>query len=362
MIRSLIASVRRIARRSVGQRVLAWMVLAWIVLGGLGLTLFATGAAEAQTGLPPAFAERLVQTARSSPGHMDSAVVGLIAERADLRDAVIAEAKRLVPDQAAAIDAAVARAFPGFAGGPVSPPTNLAGRPYRPTPGRAPPGRRTPRPPAAHDWSAEVELGGNRTTGNTETESVRFAGAVDHRYGDWHHHYEATFDLARDDGKTNAQRLTTAIDTRFSISDRFWAFGHADYEDDRFGSFDYRFTEAVGLGYRLIDTESFSLSVEAGPGARQTKLIDSDDIENELIGRAKIATAWAISETAELTNDTSVVVGRERTTTKSITALTVKIIDTLSARLAFEVRNDSEVEPGREKTDTLTTATLVYGF
>lgn len=320
-------------------------------------------AAQESVVLPPDIAAQLQRAIRQTPNHVPSVVIGLIARRPDLRVAVVSEAKRLAPYAAPAVDQAVARAFPMFGlAVATEEPQSQAYRPALPrqtVPQRA---SKTRRPDHAHDWSMEVELGGNRSTGNTETEALRIAAALDDHYGHWEHHYAVTFDYAEDNNTASAQRLTALVRTRLLLTDHFWAFGHADYEDDRFSSFDYRFTESLGLGYRLIDLPDLTFSIEAGPGARQTKLAAANDTETELIGRLQTDAHWQISESAALSNVSSVVIGPERTTTKSVTSLTFKIIDAMSARLGFEFRHDSDVEVGQENTDTLTTATLVYGF
>lgn len=49
-------------------------------------------------------------------------------------------------------------------------------------------------------------------------------------------------------------------------------FGLVSYENDRFAGFNYRMSETLGYGYRVISQDTLTLDLEAGPGARQTQL------------------------------------------------------------------------------------------
>ena len=102
--------------------------------------------------------------------------------------------------------------------------------------------------------------------------------------------------------------------------------------------------------------------MEAGPGARQSRLNVTDETESEITANLGAFFVWEISDTASLTNDTSVIFGSERTTTTNTTALTATVLDPIAARLSFEIRHDSNVPPGAENTDTLTKASLVYEY
>ena len=67
-------------------------------------------------------------------------------------------------------------------------------------------------------------------------------------------------------------------------------------------------------------------------------------------------------EGAEVTEETSVIVGSERTTIDTTAAFTTEIVDPIAARFSFNLRHDTEVPAGSESTDTLTKASLVYKF
>jgi putative salt-induced outer membrane protein len=331
---------------------------AWLV----GLAWFVVLSASAEAALPDAVAARLAWAA-TQPGSqtMEMAVVQAIASNPDSVRDIVAEAVRLAPDAAPAVVATASRWYPGFA---VTIAEAGAGRPARVAqraPSAVPTRPRTERR-ERKSWFGEVELGGSRSTGNTEEEQLSIAGYLGAQYGNWSQDAHVNFDFGSSDDETTTQRLVIDLKSRYALGQRLYALGFVEYEDDRFSGFKYRFTETLGLGYRLLDRRNLTFDVEAGPGARQSRLNVTDETESEITANLGAFFVWEISDTANLTNDTSVIFGSERTTTTNTTALTATVLDPIAARLSFEIRHDSNVPPGSENTDTLTKASLVYEY
>lgn len=330
--------------------------------GLAGLVWLVLMAASAEAALSEPVAARLAWAATQPGSHsMEMAVVQAIARHPDAVRDIVAEAVRLAPDAAPAVVATASRWYPGFAATIAE---AGAGRPAaaaRRTPTAVPTRPRAERR-ARKSWFGEVELGGSRSTGNTETEQLSIAGYLGAQYGNWSQDAHVDFDFASADDETTTQRLVMDLKSRYALGQRLYAFGFVEYEDDRFSGFKYRFTETLGLGYRLLDRRNLTFDVEAGPGARQSRLNVTDETENEITANLGAFFVWEISDTANLTNDTSVIFGSERTTTTNTTALTATVLDPIAARLSFEIRHDSNVPPGAENTDTLTKASLVYQF
>lgn len=212
------------------------------------------------------------------------------------------------------------------------------------------------------EWSGESSLGAGMATGNSKTQQLNAAFKVLYEPAPWSNEFNLNFDFARDNSETSAQRLVTNFESRRDLDERLFAFGFAQYEDDRFSGFDYELTESAGLGYRVIETESLTLTVQAGPGLRQSKVTSTEETENELIARGNSGLEWRISESAKLTNDLTVTTGSERTVTEDTVALTTAVMGNISARFSFNVRNNSEPPATAKSTDTTTKALLVYGF
>ena len=57
------------------------------------------------------------------------------------------------------------------------------------------------------------------------------------------------------------------------------------WERDRFTGFSSRFTQAIGLGYRVVDTPNLTIAVDGGPALRQTRFINGIT-DNSVAARA----------------------------------------------------------------------------
>ena len=74
-----------------------------------------------------------------------------------------------------------------------------------------------------------------------------------------------------------------------------YAFGLAEYNKDRFSSYDHQIFEVVGMGWRIFHTQTQELNFEAGVGATQSRLeqveppatpLTSEERDvNEFVGR-----------------------------------------------------------------------------
>ncbi len=210
-------------------------------------------------------------------------------------------------------------------------------------------------------WKGEAELGVVSTGGNTETTNVKARAGVVYEVEKWRHTARIDALNTSDKVRTTAERYLASWKSDYKFDEFNYMFGLISYENDRFAGFDYRVSEAIGYGRRLINRPTLTLDTEIGPGARQTKL-KTGESENELIGRLAGNLAWKISDTATFTENLSTEIGKNATITRSVTALTAQLVGTLAMKLSFTARHISDVPVDREKLDTETAVTLVYGF
>lgn len=313
--------------------------------------------AHAQVQLPAQIAAALERAADAGGGAtgaprndaLITTVIAAIAARPDLAQTIVTRATSLAHSDPRQIVAAAAQAFPGLPIGSsaISPVSHAAGG---------------ARATGISPWSGELAVGGSKNTGNSETTDVSLGARLGYTSDGWHHDASVSYEFASDQGQETENRIEAEGSTRYDFADRAYVKGRVSYENDDFSGFDYRLTESVALGYRLIETEDVIWSVEAGPGARHSKVELTGDVDTELVGVAQSDFVWQLSETAAFSNLTRVTAGGDTTTTKSITALDLKVFENVTGRVSFEVRHDSNPPPGTESTDTTTKLSAVYGF
>ncbi len=284
----------------------------------------------------------LVSAIASEPRQLESLVTHAVTSAPRHRDALVAAAAAAFPAFSDRISAA-ANGTSVTTGGTAAAP---------PIPPRGVPGQ----------WSGEIELGGGRATGNTETEEVNAAAKVGYTRGRWEAEATASYDFAKDAGTINTQHLRLGGTAKYLFTDRAFVFGLIDYDDDRFSGFTYELTQAGGLGYKVIQSDDLDLEVTAGPALRLSEVKATEEQLVEPGARGGLELRWQMSDNATFSNKASITWGEERTITENTAALTMTIIGSLSGRLSYHLEHNSGAPAGTEATDTLTKASLVYGF
>lgn len=211
------------------------------------------------------------------------------------------------------------------------------------------------------DWKGEGEFGYVDTSGNTDTTNLKARLGLVNERDMWRHSAMLEALNTSDNEVTTAERYAASWQTDYKFAEFEYLFGRLQYETDKFSGYDYRTSEIFGYGRRVLHRDDMTLDLEAGPGARQSKL-ETGESENEVILRLAGKYAWQITEQSRFTQDLSFDIGEDATISKSVTAVQASIVGNLSMKLSYSVENVSEVPPGVKKTDTETAATLVYSF
>ena len=212
---------------------------------------------------------------------------------------------------------------------------------------------------SAPTWKGNVEIGFVMTDGNTETETLNAKAKAETEREKWRHTVNLEALNSSDQNVSTAERYLLSGQSSFKIGPKNFFYVLVSYEDDRFSGYDYRVSESVGYGRRVIGEPGMTLDLEVGPGARQSKP-DSGKTEDEMLVRGAAKLAWQVSDTSKFTEDFSTEVGEDVTVTKSVTGLSAKVNGSLSTKLTYTIKNTSDVPPGIEKTDSEMAVTLVF--
>ena len=221
-------------------------------------------------------------------------------------------------------------------------------------------------------WSGTVAAGYVAIDGNSESTNANFKGTVQYDQDRWHHSALATAIGSSDDEETSSEAYKAQLKTKYDLSKIIYAFGLAEYNKDRFSSYDHQIFEAAGLGWRVFRTETQEFNLEAGIGASQQKLaqpdppappLTSDERDvSEVVGRFGAEYHWHISENAVFSETVSSTVGSDNTYIESLTELKAGIIGDIALVLAYLVKHNTDIVAGAEKTDSQTSISLEYKF
>lgn len=210
------------------------------------------------------------------------------------------------------------------------------------------------------NWKGSGQLGGSFATGNSDVVALAAGLALGRDGIAWRHTLNASADLQRDSGNTTQERFGVNWQSDWKFSERGWLFGRVGWERNQVAGLTSRFTEAVGVGYRLVDNPRVRWDVEGGPALVQARFTDRR--ENSFAVRGGTSFLWNINDDLAFTEEASILYQANNTALQSTTALTARLFDALSARFSFTVAHETDPPAGLERTDTVTRATLVYDF
>ncbi len=221
--------------------------------------------------------------------------------------------------------------------------------------------------PADKLWKGEVTLNYSQSAGNTN--ATNFAGkSKAERDGEsWRNTYklEGDNETGEDDEGNEVrtgEKYFASARADYKVSDKSFLFGLLEHTDDRFSGYDFETSVSFGYGRQLIETEHHNLKADIGPGYRYSEFEDTGLEEEEAMVRVGAQYVWTISENAVFDEDFSSEVGEEKTITKSLTRLKVKINGSLWGSVSYEIKHTDEVPPGIKNSDRKTLFGLNYVF
>lgn len=210
-------------------------------------------------------------------------------------------------------------------------------------------------------WAGKAKLGYLATSGNTENSTLNTGFEVSYTAGKWTHLAEAFAINASENKVSTAEAYDLGWKSERNLSEHDFLFGRLQWRTDRFGAYATQFSQSIGYGRRLIETDKHKLSAEIGVGMRQSEL-QAGAAEDEAIVRGGAYYKWLFSETAEFRQDLSVESGSLNTYIESVTALSARLVSDLALVASYTIKYNTTVPPLTEKTDTYTALALEYTF
>ena len=167
---------------------------------------------------------------------------------------------------------------------------------------------------------------------------------VGYTAGKWAHLANAAAINASENELTTAEAYNLGWKSERNLTDKDFLFGRLDWRKDRFGGFDTQFSQTLGYGRRLIDSDKHKLNAEIGAGARQSDLQDGTK-EDETIFRGGMYYKWLFSETAEFRQNLTAEAGNENTYIESVTAVSAKLLGDLALVASYTIKHNTDVLP-----------------
>lgn len=208
-------------------------------------------------------------------------------------------------------------------------------------------------------WNASAELGYIKSSGNSDTETLNAKFNGETSYTKWTHSLLAEALKSATGDVRSAEKYRLEVQSDYNLSDRSYAFGVTNWENDNFNGLNYTASIAAGYGYKVIKQEDMKLKVEAAPGYRIVE-DENNNTEEDAILRFSEAFSWKISKTSTFDQSLKVETGDSNTETRFGVALTNQVAGNLSMKVAYNIKHNSDVADGVAHSDRETAITLVY--
>jgi putative salt-induced outer membrane protein len=230
-------------------------------------------------------------------------------------------------------------------------------------------------PPPQDVWTGKGQAGFVSSQGNTQSQSANAAIDMALVDADWKHAFHLGGLYGENSGIVAAERWDTAWQSNYDFSKTLFAFGGLRYAHDMFSGFEYQASATTGIGYKIADTASTKLDVQAGLGYRELRpeeltkdsagAVTSRTLEasnSSAIFTFGVNYSQALTSTTTLTDKLLVESGSSDTLLTNTLALAVKISGKLALSLGYNIQNNSNPPAGLKKLDSLETVNLVYSF
>jgi putative salt-induced outer membrane protein len=211
-------------------------------------------------------------------------------------------------------------------------------------------------------WQGSVALGYLQTTGNANTSAANGKALMGYKAGDWQDSILVQALKASQEGVLTAENFEADGQSDYNLNPDNYLFGNVDYLRDVFSGYERRTSEVLGLGHRLVNSQTQQLDVELGGGRRQTRYTTGFPSDEEWVERLAASYLWKFSDTSNITESLSMVHGSSNTLTQSATAVTANLVNSFALSFSYTVSHNSTVQAGFKKTDAIMAISLVYSF
>jgi putative salt-induced outer membrane protein len=230
-------------------------------------------------------------------------------------------------------------------------------------------------PPPQHEFIGKGQFGFLESRGNSDATSLNANLDIMRYDGNWKNELYFGGLYGKSAGIVSAERWEFREQTDYNFSASWFAFGGLHFEHDLFDGFVYQASVTGGVGYKVFDTVSDKLSVQAGAGYRRLRpeVITKDDAgevigrdfqdsQGDLVGTLGIDYMHAFNKSTALTDKFSAESGNLNTSVNNALALTVKMSTKLALSLGYSVLYNTNPIAPLKKLDQITTVNLQYAF
>ena len=221
--------------------------------------------------------------------------------------------------------------------------------------------------PAEHQVSGNIEAGGFKTTGNSETKTLEGQFEVKYAYGQWSS--ELTFEGSQtsDAGVLTSDNYEAALRGVYDMQNHAYGFVQLGYREDFFSGIYYEKSNIAGMGYHFFTDEPlYDLDAEIGYGMRVSKKLINGIVRPRLDydpgTHIAIFSKYHFTEKDLIEFNVQAELGNDDEYIKKELAWVHTLFDHLTVNFGYVVKTNSKPEVGTVGTDDKLSVKLGYEF
>lgn len=216
--------------------------------------------------------------------------------------------------------------------------------------------------------NGSIGIGGQMSTGNTNTNNITSNIHVDQNLETWRNHYSFESIRSQTDYENTSEIYRASLQSDYKFTDKKFLYLREEAEKDLFSGYKYKTNISTGYGNRVWNQKDGSfLEASAGIGYRRNQIeegTEANTFDSGAIGRFALKLTKKLSPSAVFRQSLTIQLDLEHldTVTESVTSISASVWDNLALQLSYRVEHSSYIPSNGEKTDTETTVTLLYSF
>ena len=221
--------------------------------------------------------------------------------------------------------------------------------------------------PSGYEFSGNVELGGFKTTGNSETQTIEALVETEYSYNKWAVNFSFEALQTSDGGVLTSDNYEASIKGIYNMENHAYGFIQLGYREDFFsGVYNEKF-QLGGFGYRFFtDEPAYELDTELGYGLRVTrKLINGiirPRIDYDPGTHIAIFSKYHFTEKDLLKLNIEAELGNDDDYIKREIAWVHNLFESLNVNFSYVVKTNTKPEVGTVGTDDKLSVKLGYEF
>jgi len=216
-------------------------------------------------------------------------------------------------------------------------------------------------------FSGSIELGGYKTSGNTETRTFDGKLELGHKLQQWSSKFTLEATQVMEDAVVTSDYYDAILKSIYDLPVNYYVFIKLGYREDTFSGVYYEKTYIGGLGYHMFaDEPKYSVDLELGYGQRITKKLVNGVIRRRLEydpgTHIAILGQYNFSEEDTIKINLTGEFGNDDDYINKEYSWEHKLFDAFKIDLAYEARTLTKPGVNAVATDSKTTIKLGYEF